>query len=180
MTDTQVVARVLAGDDDAFAIIIERYRTRLGRYARQMLGNDADAEEALQDAFLRAYRRLDSCRDPDKLGSWLLAITANRCRSMRYRHWRQDRRHSALRLHAATEVRSNLDHAEAIAWRDAIHLSLARLDAKQREAFLLHHVEGISYAEMAEVTGSSVSALKMRVMRARERLQVLLQEAGYE
>jgi RNA polymerase sigma-70 factor (ECF subfamily) len=179
MTDAQVVARVLAGDDDAYAIIIERYRTRLGRYARQMLGNDADAEEVVQDAFLRAYRSLARCRDPDRLGSWLLAITANRCRTASRRRWQRDRHHSALALHVATERSSNPDHSETLAWRETLQRALLALDTKQREAFLMHHVEGISYIEMAEATGSGVSALKMRVKRARERLRAMLEEAGY-
>jgi RNA polymerase sigma-70 factor (ECF subfamily) len=180
MTDAQLVERVLAGDDTAFALVMERYRTRLVRYARQMLGNDADAEEALQDAFLRAYRSLARCRDPDRLGSWLLAITANRCRTASRRRWYRDRLFATNPPDPALTGDHGADQAEELAWREAIRHALARLEPRQREAFLLHHVEGLGYAEMAAATGSGISALKMRVQRARARLRTLLQEAGYD
>jgi RNA polymerase sigma-70 factor (ECF subfamily) len=67
--------------------------------------------------------------------------------------------------------------AEQAAWREEIERALSLLDAEQREAFLLKHVEGLSYEEMAELTGAGVSALKMRVKRACDRLRGLLQEA---
>jgi len=180
MTDAQLVERVLAGDDTAFAHVMARYRTRLVRYARQMLGNDDDAEEALQDGFLRAYRNLSRCHDPDRLGSWLLAITANRCRTVSRRRWTRERLFSAQAPDPELTAGDGADPAESLAWRDAIRTALARLEPRQREAFLLHHVEGLGYADMAAVTGSGVSALKMRVQRARVRLQTLLREAGYD
>ena len=72
------------------------------------------------------------------------------------------------------------DHpAERVAWREEIEVALARLDPQQREAFLLKHVEDKSYEEMAELTGAGVSALKMRVKRACDRLRELLREVEY-
>lgn len=180
MTDAQLVELVLAGDDTAFALVMARYRTRLVRYARQMLGNDDDAEEVLQDSFLRAYRNLARCRNPERLGSWLLAITANRCRSASRRRWYRDRFFSTQPPDPTLTRDDRPDQAESLAWREAIGDSLARLEPRQREAFLLRHVEGLGYADMAAVTGSGVSALKMRVQRARARLRTLLQEAGYD
>ena len=81
MNDAEIVARVLEGDVDAYALLVTRYRPRLSRYALRMLGNREDAQEALQDAFVRAYRALGRCDDPDRFGSWLFSILVNRCRT---------------------------------------------------------------------------------------------------
>jgi RNA polymerase sigma-70 factor (ECF subfamily) len=173
-TDGAIVARVLAGDTAAYAQLVARYRGQYARFAVRMLGNREDAEEALQDAFVRAYRSLAKCDDPERFGSWLFRILANRCRTTGARRGRRERTfvHDEIALHDAAE-----DHPEERrAWREEIHRALMRLDEDQREAFLLKHVEELGYEEMAELTGVGVSALKMRVKRACERLRVLLQE----
>jgi RNA polymerase sigma-70 factor (ECF subfamily) len=139
-----------------------------------MLGSREDAEEALQDAFLRAFRSLAKCDDPERFGPWLFRILANRCRTAGTRRGRRDRTFikDDLALMGAAE-----DHpAERAAWREEIQRALMLLEAEQREAFLLKHVEELGYEDMAQLTGVGVSALKMRVKRACERLRGLLQE----
>ena len=173
--DAEIVARVLEGDVDAYAQLVTRYRPRLSRYALRMLGNREDAQEALQDAFVRAYRALGRCDDPDRFGSWLFSILVNRCRTTGGRSARRAR--TFVSDEAAARVAVDAHPAEQAAWREEIERALALLDAEQREAFLLKHVEGLSYEEMAELTGAGVSALKMRVKRACDRLRGLLQEA---
>ena len=173
-SDAAVVARVLAGDTGAYAVIVARYRAQYGRYAVRMLGSREDAEEVLQDAFVRAYRSLAKCDDPERFGPWFFRILANRCRTAGTRRGRREKTfvNDELALHSASE-----DHpAERTAWREELDRALMRLEGDQREAFLLKHVEEMGYDEMAAVTGVGVSALKMRVKRACERLRVLLQE----
>lgn len=168
------MARVRGGDTDAYAILVAKYRAQFARYAVRMLGSREDAEEALQDAFVRAFRSLAKCDDPERFGSWLFRILANRCRTTGTRRGRREKTfvRDEVALHDASE-----DHpAERAAWREEIHRALQSLDEEQREAFLLKHVEELGYEEMAEVTGVGVSALKMRVKRACERMRVLLQE----
>src|SRR5438105_12006417 len=80
-SDVEAVRRVLGGDTDAYATLVARYRDRLARYAVHMLGNREDAEEALQDAFVRAYRSLERCDDAARFGAWLYGILVNRCRT---------------------------------------------------------------------------------------------------
>ncbi len=173
LTDAEAVRRVLAGDAQAFAILVTRYRPRCGRFAAQMMGSVEDAEEVVQEAFLRAYRALPSC-DPERFGAWLFRIVANRCRTARMRRSRRER----LVLVDDDALRgASVGHTEdRAAWREEISRALAQLPAEQREAFLLKHVEDLSYEEMAEITGAGVSALKMRVQRACDRLRVLLSE----
>ena len=173
-TDAQIVARVLRGDADAYAVLVERYRDRYARYALHMLGNREDAEEALQDAFTRAYRSLPRCEDPERFGAWLFRILVNRCRTMGARRGRRSRTFVSddLALHEAAEEHP----AERSAWREEIERALSRLRPEQREAFLLKYVEDMGYDEMSELTGVGVSALKMRVMRACDRLRELLSD----
>src|SRR5213593_4766744 len=90
-SDAALVRRVQTGDTGAYADLVARYRDRLGRYALHMLGNREDAEEVLQDAFVRAYRSLARCDNPDRFGAWLYGILVNRCRTAGARAARRGR-----------------------------------------------------------------------------------------
>src|ERR671933_2520417 len=90
MTDAAAVRRVLAGDADAFAILVDRYYDRYARYAVHMLGSREDAEEALQDAFLRAYRSLDRYEERERFAAWLFRIVVNQCRTLAARPRRRE------------------------------------------------------------------------------------------
>lgn len=169
-----IVARVLRGDVEAFRVLVERYRDRYARYAVHMLGNHEDAEEALQDAFTRAYRSLSRCEDPERFGAWLFRILVNRCRTIGAR---RGRRSKTFVVDEGALLDAAIDHpADSAAWREEIERALRQLRPEQREAFLLKYVEEMGYDEMSQLTGVGVSALKMRVMRACERLRELLSE----
>ncbi|HEX7019150.1 MAG TPA: RNA polymerase sigma factor [Gemmatimonadaceae bacterium] len=173
-SDAPIVARVLRGDVEAYAELVGRYRDRYARFAMHMLGNREDAEEALQDAFTRAYRSLARCEDPERFGAWLFRILVNRCRTVGARRGRRAR---TFVVDDAALLDAAEDHpAERNAWREEIARALAQLRPDQREAFLLKYVEDLGYDEMSRLTGVGVSALKMRVMRACDRLRELLSE----
>ncbi|MGH7751270.1 MAG: RNA polymerase sigma factor [Gemmatimonadales bacterium] len=174
-SDAALVRRSLGGDTRAYADLVARYRDRLARYASHMLGDREDAEEALQDAFVRAYRSLHRCDGPERFGPWLFGILVNRCRTSGARAAR--RRRTVIRDEGALRTASVDAAADRIAWMDQIRWALDRLDRLHREAFLLKHVEDLEYEEMAALTGAGVSALKMRVKRACERLRNLLNGA---
>ena len=172
-SDAALIERVLAGNVDAYAVLVSRYRDRAARFATHMLGNREDAEDALQDAFLRAFRSLERC-DRDRFGAWLFRILVNRCRTAGARRGRRDQTFVADEFALGG---ASVDHpAERNAWREEIDRALARLDTAQREAFLLKYADELSYEEMAEITGVGVSALKMRVKRACDRLREALSE----
>src|SRR4029078_2810991 len=90
-SDAALVARVLHGEVNAYSALVSRYRDKYARYAVHMLGNREDAEEALQDAFTRAYRSLARCEDPERFGAWLFRILVNRCRTSGARRVRRGR-----------------------------------------------------------------------------------------
>src|SRR3990172_8064796 len=79
-SDGALVQRVLAGDVEAYAGLVARYRGRLGRYALHRLGNQADAEDALQETLVRAYRALERCAAPERVGAWGFQTLVNRRR----------------------------------------------------------------------------------------------------
>ena len=173
-TDAEIVAIVLAGDAGAYAELVRRYRDQYTRFAVRMLGTREDADEALQDAFLRAFRALGQCTDPDRFGAWLYQIVMNQCRTRATRRGRYERRF--VRDEAAIGSTATMHPAEDRALRDEIQRALDQLPDDQREAFVLKHVEDLDYDTMTTLTGVGVSALKMRVKRACERLRVLLEE----
>lgn len=171
--DAVLVRRVLAGDTNAYGALVQRHRARLIRYAVRMLGDPADAEEALQDAFVRAFRSLARCEDPARFGAWLFRILVNRCRTIGGQRGRRER----LVVSGAIVPEPGVPHPEdRAAWREAIEWALDQLAPDYREAFVLKHVEELSYEEMAELTGAGISALKMRVKRACDQLRAILSE----
>lgn len=173
-SDADLVARVLHGEVNAYGALVSRYRDRYARYAVHMLGNREDAEEALQDAFTRAYRSLSRCDEPERFGAWLFRILINRCRTSGARRVRRSQ--TFVHDEGALMNASQEHPAEQTMWREEIERAVGELSAEHREAFLLKYVEDLGYEEMSEITGVGVSALKMRVMRACDRLRILLRE----
>jgi len=173
-SDPDLVAAAARGNVDAFAELSRRYRDTYSRFAVRMVGDRDEAEDVMQSAFIRAYRAMDQCRDPNRFGAWLYQIVANECRSWVIRRNRRGRRilRDEIQLRDAPAVLSG-DGDETL---EDVQYALQQLDADQREAFLMKHVEQLSYEEMAEITGDGISALKMRVKRACARLRLLLEE----
>jgi RNA polymerase sigma-70 factor (ECF subfamily) len=139
-----------------------------------MLGSRDAAADAVAEGFVRAFRRLASCREPARLRTWLYRIVANRCKSHLARRSVAD-----VPLDDAPPVADPSDAERALEQREQVALvarALAQLPADKREAFVLKHVEGMSYEEIAAVTGERIPTLKMRVHRAREALLKALEE----
>lgn len=172
MTDAAIVERVLRGEVDAFGLIVARYHGQCRRYAERVLRDAADAEEAVQTAFVRAYDALGRYREQDRFGAWLFRILVTECRSTLSRRSRRDRRFVAG---SADEIDGLAAPSGDGALRESVERAIARLDPKLREAFLLRHLEELSYDEMHTITGAGVSALKMRVKRACEALRAYLE-----
>lgn len=171
-SDAVLVARAIAGSDAAFAALVDRYNDVLYRHAERMLGQADDAEDVVQSAWIKAFRNLRKCRDPERFGAWVFRIGANACKDAV-----KAKRRGIVPLESVAELESNdRDTATRLDQRRRLASALARLAPDQREAFLLKHMEGWSYEEMADRLGVRVSALKMRVHRAREELQITLLE----
>jgi RNA polymerase sigma-70 factor (ECF subfamily) len=174
MGDAELVRRALAGSPHAFDALVDRHYARCLRYAARLLADRADAEEAVQDAFVRAHRALARYDEQDRFVAWLYRILVNRCRSYAVRRrgtLEFPTEHAQLAEHPAA---ASGDTADTLGLREELVRALSALDVDQREAFLLKHVDELSYEEMQAITGASVPALKMRVKRACDRLRLLL------
>jgi RNA polymerase sigma-70 factor, ECF subfamily len=174
------VARVLRGDVAAYADLVARHRDRLLRYALRMLCDADEADDVTQETFVRAYRSLATCEDPSRFGGWIFSILANRCRTAGARRARRE----AVFVSTSMDVDEWAEYSEPervdtpIEPTERVEQALMGLNAVHREAFLLKYVEDLSYDEIAVLTGAGVSALKMRVSRAREFLRAALQEVA--
>ncbi|HET9797004.1 MAG TPA: sigma-70 family RNA polymerase sigma factor [Gemmatimonadaceae bacterium] len=173
MSDRVIIQQVLTGDVEAFARLVDRHYARCARIAVRILGNHEDAEEAIQDAFIRAYRALDSYEHRERFSAWLTRILVNQCRTVLARSRRRDAVFADLDLR---QVEFAIESApDEGAWPE-LERVLARLPAEQREAIVLRYADDLTYEEMSRITGAGESALKMRVQRAFARLRALLQE----
>jgi RNA polymerase sigma-70 factor, ECF subfamily len=161
------VRRVLDGDAEAFRILVERYRLAFERYAVAFVGDADAAADAMQEAFIRAYDALATCHDPDRFGAWFFRILQNQCRTARGRTRNME---DLDRVEIASTERADAA-TERGELATLLERALATLTAEQREAFLMKHVEGRSYEEMAGLLGVGAEALKMRVHRARDALK---------
>jgi RNA polymerase sigma-70 factor (ECF subfamily) len=170
--DQDVITRVLAGDRNAFGTLVHRYSDALYRHALGMTGSPDVAEDILQTSFIKAYQHLAEVHG--RFDAWLFRIVANGCKD-----WLKNIRRTHLSYEeddqpsAYATPEESLDRSEL---RSDLDRALLSLPVSLREAFVMKHVEGRSYEEMADLLGTTVGALKMRVHRAREALQALLEE----
>ena len=171
-SDQEIITRVMAGDREAFATLIGRYSDPLYRHALGMTGSPDVAEDILQTSLIKAYSHLGEVRG--RFDAWLFRIVANGCKdwlkNIRRTHLSYDEDDQPSGYATPDE---DLDRTEL---RQDLDSALAQLAPSLREAFIMKHVEGRSYEEMADLLGTTVGALKMRVHRAREALQALLEE----
>jgi RNA polymerase sigma factor (sigma-70 family) len=172
-SDATLVAQAIAGSHDAFAELVRRHQNAMYRYALA-LGLDEDtALDLLQDTFVKAWDRLRQCRDRERVRAWLFRVFRNTILD-----WRRDIRRTEVPLAAVAEPGDDEDWPERHALGDAIGAALAALPPILREAFLLRHHAGHTFEEISETAGISLSAAKMRVVRAREALRLAL-DADY-
>jgi RNA polymerase sigma-70 factor (ECF subfamily) len=171
--DAAVIERVLAGDRQEFAQLVRRYQGLLYRHAVGIVLDHDVAADMVQDAFVRAYTQLRSCRDRTRFRPWIVQTLRNRCLD----YLKEARRRNVPLEHADAVSDPGGDPSAVVErgrLRAELERALAALAPAQREAFLMHYVEGLSYDAMADVLDVSVSALKMRVLRAREALAASL------
>lgn len=173
--DSTLIGRAKLGDIEAFETIVTRYYARCLRFAHGMLRNAADADDVVQETFVRLYRALPRYEERQRFDSWLFRILGNCCRTanaLQQRRETQDLDDDRVLHTVAAPDRP--DAAFDAEWGDEVRRALAEVPAYNREIFLLHYVEGFSYEEIERITGVKQSALKMRVKRASDHLRARL------
>jgi RNA polymerase sigma-70 factor (ECF subfamily) len=169
-SDDQALARARAGDREGFRLLVERHSRGLFRLAHRMTGNEHDAEDVVQEAFLRAYRRLDQFEDRSQVGSWLFRIAANcaydvlRARQRRNRHLEPEGPDGADALAAADAGPERLAAGSDV--RRGVEAAMGEMSDRERSAFALRHFEGWSIAEISGALGLDESATKQSIFRA--------------
>ncbi|MFW5926159.1 MAG: RNA polymerase sigma factor [Myxococcota bacterium] len=173
------IQRAVEGDARAFRAIVERHHHGLFRLALRMLGDRAEAEDAVQEAFARAYKRLEHFDPSYRLSTWLYRIALNICRDHLKSPRRKERPRGleAMPLSERTDDTQRADQRlERARMAHRLAGCLEQLSSSYREAVVLKDLEELSYQEMKEITGAPVTALKIRVVRARAKLRALLEE----
>ncbi len=181
--EAQMIASILAGDSQQFHQLIRPYERRLYVMALSMLRNEADAEDAAQEACLKAFRNLATFRADSKFGTWLVSITLNVARN----RLRRNRLTQMESLDIPPEEQGHVSPALLRDWREVPSEVLERAEVRRtlqnaivalpeiyREVFLLRDVEGLSIKEAAETLGVSEASVKVRLHRARTMLQKTL------
>ncbi|MFG3365572.1 RNA polymerase sigma factor [Streptomyces sp. NPDC090032] len=171
--DDLLATRAGEGDEEAFAILMRRHSGLLLALALHTLGNLQDAEDAVQDAFISAWRRLPEFRHACAFSTWMYRITVNRClNSLR-------RRPAPVPLNAVEEPTAGVDSqpaqaAEEDALAGALADALGALEPRQRVCWILRELHGLPYEEIAQVTGTSQQTVRGRLYRARRSLKEMM------
>jgi len=186
-SDALAVERTLAGDRDAFRLLVERHSQNVFRLAYRMTGNRHDAEEVVQEAFLRAYQKLGQFASRANFGTWVYRIAANYAIDRMRQRRKEDARREAPRAEGQEKTESdpvNLVHdgkptperlTQSIELRKQMQQALAALSHAERTAFVMRHWEGCGIEEIAAVLKSSSGSAKNTVFRAVQKLRRSLQ-----
>lgn len=191
--DVTLIERFNAGDESAFAEIMQRYHGKIFGLAHNLLRNAADAEEITQDTFIRAHRGLANFRGDSSLATWLYRIALNLSRN-RYWYFFRRRRHDSVSLERQFNDDSNATLGDFIAadsqnpvqetvtgeFTELIASCMEKLDSRHREILTMRNILNLPYEEIARALGINVGTVKSRIARARENLRQLLSEAAPE
>ena len=186
--DLAVVEAVLAGEVERYAELINKYQGQTIRLAFSLLGNYEDAKDASQEAFVSAYRALARFRGRAAFSTWLYRIVINACKDAHRRRSRQPliaarvgqadpdapRAEALFAVDVEDPSGGPSDHLARQELSQTLSRSIQALPLKQRTAFLLHHVHGLSLDEAADVMRCRVGTVKTHVFRATERLRIAL------
>src|SRR5690349_805360 len=173
--DLRLVERCRSGELGAFEELYRQHSGRLFSLAVRMLGNQADAEDLLQEIFLSAHRKLESFRGESALGTWLYRLATNHCLDyLRSRAARTNQLTDALDDEVGTFEPGRRGLAEQAITKMDLERALAQLPDGCRAAFVLHDIEGLEHREVAEALGIAEGTSKSQVHKARLRLRTLL------
>ncbi len=177
LADEEVVARILAGESELFEILMRRYNQRIFRVARSILGDAPEAEDVMQETYVRAYTQLGQLRDFRRLPAWLTRIAVHEARARRRRRGRFVGLANVLemdrdgRLATGRGARTPEQRAGNSELRELLTTAIDRLSESHRLVFVLREVEGLSTADAAASLDISTDSVRVRLHRARNALR---------
>ena len=169
LEDREFVEHVLAGETEYFEPLVRKYNRMAGAIAYSVLGDFQAAEDVVQESFLKAFRALGTLRDPDRFRAWLAGVV--RRKAIDVKRARRDLPTADLEGHPLLRARSVEETTIAEEGRDRILAAIESLPEEDRLVLVLKHMDGLSYREIAEVTGATVSSVESRLFRARRCLK---------
>jgi RNA polymerase sigma-70 factor (ECF subfamily) len=167
-TEADIIARVLAGNRQAYALLVEEYKTAIYNLAYRMTGNSQDAQDLAQESFIRAYKNLAVFDPRRSFFTWLYTISLNLIRNYRKKKKRES---STPAVGSFSPDLMPAADKQDTAMEELLELSLTKLSPEIRELIVLRYYQGLSFEHIAEITGLSTSAVKMRIYRGLEKLQ---------
>ena len=179
LTDEEIVKRVQSGDAERFGILVERYEPRLHRYAKKILLDGDEADDAVQEALIKAYTNIQSFDAARKFSSWVYRITHNECMNEIKRKKGKVTialpDFDVLLPHLVADETST-DEVDRKQVRRELDGLLEKLDPKYREPLVLYYFEELDYQEIADVLQIPVSTVGVRLRRGREALGRVMQK----
>ncbi|MBE1556485.1 sigma-70 family RNA polymerase sigma factor [Sporosarcina limicola] len=168
MTDLELAVKAIAGDDDAFLLLMYATKDALFRTALAYLKNEEDALEAVQEVTFRAYEKIHSLRKPEYAKTWLIRIMMNYCRDVLHKQKQFTFNKEALSQHGISENYTYLEVEEA----------LAQLTEAQRELVHLKYLHDVKIKDIADMTATPESTVKTRLYKALKSLRSYFDEKG--
>ncbi|HET7434581.1 MAG TPA: RNA polymerase sigma factor [Thermoanaerobaculia bacterium] len=175
--DVELVQRVRSGDEDAFQQLVARHSRALFGIAWRITGNTADADDVVQEAFLRAYRRIETYDGRAGVATWLYRIAVNCSLDLIESRRRREAPLTAVDdlTRFSGEGASPERTAHAAEVQRAIDAALTQLSGNERTAFVLRHFEGVPLEEIGQILGTRLNATKNTIFRAVRKLREHLQ-----
>ena len=175
--DEKLVSQTLAGDRDAFGVLVHKYQDMVYTYAFQKVRNEADSQDITQEVFLRAYRRLYQLRYPHRFRSWLYTIMSNECNRWLTRVTKKRQREIALEDAADDALQIEPAHTSLTeGWEVDLEQAISALPDESRIVVLMFYMGDSSVKEISEFLGVSVNTVKSKLYRARQQLGIALSE----
>ncbi len=169
--DDHIIASVLAGQTNEFRLLVDHYRQPVFRFARNLIGDEHDAEDITQDVFLAAFDHLNSYNaNRAPLLTWLFTITRNRC----VNYLKRKRPLVDGNVVANVQVAANNDATARNEFWSRLDEALKALPIEQKSAFVLAEVEGLPYADIARIEQTTLGTVKSRINRAKQRLRAVM------
>ena len=177
-SDKQAIDEVLGGNKEAYGLLLDRYKNLVYRIALNFLEDCEQAEDVVQETFLRAYKNLERLHNPDLFGFWLSGIAKNICRNIYREHKKAMISMDHLKEVALLDTGANnpLNKSELI---EAIRKAILVIPEKYKEILQLRYVEGYSCKSIAGFCNLSKSAVLVRLYRARKQVMKILKKEGW-
>ena len=167
---TNLVERAMTGDQDAFTRLVDMHGSRCYAIAYRILRDLPRAEDAVQQAFLSAWRELPRLRDPERFDVWLHRLLVNAC----YEEARRNKRWTSNIRELPIEGPGGPDEMARVDDRDALERAFRQLSTPQRAVFILHHHVGMPLATIAEVVGAPIGTVKSRLFYATRKMRAVI------